>query len=172
MHPMNRLGRNLTFSAMLLAVGILLPQLFHMLGNLGTVLLPMHLGVLLAGYLLPPGWCLALGLLTPLVSSVLSGMPPFPLNYLISVELAVLGVSLSLLHRRGWSDRKRLIVAMLLARSVRILATWIVAQALSFPFNLWGLMSLIFVAGLPGILIQIFWLPPLARRIRNILYSN
>lgn len=167
---MNRVVRNLTFAAVLLAVGILLPQLFHLLGNLGTVLLPMHLGVIVAGYLLPPGWCLALGLLTPLLSSVLSGMPPFPLNYLIAIELAVLGFTLAAIKRQGWSDRKKLIVAMLLSRLVRILATWIVAQALSFPFNLKALMSLMFIMGLPGIVIQILWVPPLLRRIKNIMH--
>jgi niacin transporter len=167
---MNRVVRNLTFAAVLLAVGILLPQLFHLLGNLGTVLLPMHLGVIVAGYLLPPGWCLVLGLLTPLLSSVLSGMPPFPLNYLIAIELAVLGFTLSAIKRQGWSDRKKLITAMLLSRLVRILATWIVAQTLSFPFNLKTLMSLMFIMGLPGIVIQILWVPPLVRRIKNIMH--
>jgi predicted membrane protein len=167
---MNRVVRNLTFAAVLLAVGILLPQLLHLLGNLGTVFLPMHLGVIVAGYLLPPGWCLALGLLTPLLSSVLSGMPPFPLNYLIAIELAVLGFALSTIKRQGWSDRKKLIAAMLLSRLVRILATWIVAQTLSFPFNLKALMSLMFIMGLPGIVIQILWVPPLVRRIKNIMH--
>ncbi len=160
----------MTFAAVLLAVGILLPQLFHMLGNLGTVLLPMHLGVIVAGYLLPPGWCLALGLFTPLLSSVLSGMPPFPLNYLIAIELAVLGFTLSALKSQGWSDRKKLIAAMLLSRLVRILATWIMAQALSFPFSLKALMSLMFIMGLPGIVIQILWVPALVRRIKNIIH--
>ncbi|QRN84985.1 ECF transporter S component [Clostridia bacterium] len=169
---MNKLGRNITFSALLLAMGLILPWLFHVLGNWGAVFLPMHIGMVLAGYLLPPGWCLALGIITPLASSVLTGMPIFPLNYLMVIELSVLGVSLALLRQRMGSSRLGLIFAMLLSRAARIGGTWIMAQLLGFTFDLMGIVGLIFVMGLPGILIQILWLPSMSQRIGMILQAK
>ena len=48
---MTTLSRKLTTGGLLIAVGILLPQVFHLIGgsSLGSILLPMHLPILLGG---------------------------------------------------------------------------------------------------------------------------
>lgn len=43
--------RRLVASALCMALGITLPQAFHMIPNAGSVLLPMHIPVLLCGLL-------------------------------------------------------------------------------------------------------------------------
>ena len=42
--------KKLTYSAMFLAISLLLPQVFHRFGDLGRILLPMHLPVILCGF--------------------------------------------------------------------------------------------------------------------------
>lgn len=45
-------AKKLTYSSLFLALGLVVPQLFHLLGGAGPVFLPMHLPVLLAGFYL------------------------------------------------------------------------------------------------------------------------
>ena len=45
--------RQLTVSGFFIALGLILPMLFHLAGGMGVVFLPMHLPVLLAGFFLP-----------------------------------------------------------------------------------------------------------------------
>ena len=68
--------RQLTVSGFFIALGLILPMLFHLAGGMGVVFLPMHLPVLLAGFFLGPRFGLLVGIITPLLSSLLTGMPP------------------------------------------------------------------------------------------------
>ena len=83
--------------AMLSAVA--LPQLVHLLGGsmgvgtaLGEMLLPMHLPIILAGLLIGPYAAGIAGLLSPLVSFALTGMPmaamlPFMMIHFSKIHL-------------------------------------------------------------------------------------
>ena len=69
--------KKLTFGAMCLAISLLLPQVFHIIGmqQAGSVFLPMHLPVFIGGMLLGPIYGLFLGIFAPLTSFVVTGMP-------------------------------------------------------------------------------------------------
>ena len=84
--------RKLVMAAMCAALGVVLPQAFHMVPNAGSVLLPMHIPVLLCG--LACGWPygLACGILAPLLSSLLTGMPPAAYLPSMLCELAAYGL--------------------------------------------------------------------------------
>ena len=70
--------QKLMTAALCLALGLLLPSMFHMIGA-GTVFLPMHIPVLLCGMLCGGAYGAAVGAIVPLLSSLLTGMPPiFP----------------------------------------------------------------------------------------------
>ena len=62
--------RQITGSALLAAVGVLLPQVFHMIGGTvtGAMFLPMHIPVLLAGMLYGPMCGASVGVLAPTLS--------------------------------------------------------------------------------------------------------
>ena len=68
--------KNYVIAALCVALCVVLPMAFHAIPNAGSILLPMHIPVLLCGLLC--GWPLGLvcGLVGPLLSSVLTGMPP------------------------------------------------------------------------------------------------
>ena len=59
--------RDLTYAALLIALGLLMPQVFHMIGGqqAGGMFLPMHIPVLMAGLLLGPAYGTAVGVVTP-----------------------------------------------------------------------------------------------------------
>ena len=75
----------LAYGGLLVALGILLPQAFHIFGqNAGMIFLPIQIPVLFAGMLLGPYYGGLIGILVPLFSSVLTGMPPVPKVYFMS----------------------------------------------------------------------------------------
>lgn len=158
----------ITLSGMLLALGVLLPfATAHGLGIPGTVLLPMHIPVLLAGLLCGPFYGASLGLVLPLFNSILTGMPVlYPMVPIMTAELFVYGLSSGLLltqtplSRRKWGILVALPAAMLLGR---------VAYGLAFRllFLISGKLQALtvtaaLVTGLPGIILQLCILPPLA----------
>lgn len=96
-------ARELSLGGLFIALGIVIPIGFHALGGgrLGPVFLPMYLPVLVCGMLVSPGAAAAVGLLTPVLSSALTGMPPvLPTLPLMVAELAAMGAVASVLHRR------------------------------------------------------------------------
>jgi len=89
-----------SWGAAMISLGIALPMAFHMVG-LGSVFLPMHIPVLLCGLLTEPVTGAMVGFATPLLSAVLTGMPPLmpPIAQGMTVELALYGFIGSILHR-------------------------------------------------------------------------
>ena len=84
-------------AALVCALSVVLPQVFHLIGGkpLGNAFLPMHLPVILGGYLLNPAAALVCGALSPILSFFVSGMPPFPRLIFMIFELGAYGFSTS-----------------------------------------------------------------------------
>ena len=92
--------KNLIIAAFCLALGLVLPGAFHAIGA-GTVFLPMHIPVLLCGLLCGWQYGAAVGFVVPLLSSVLTGMPPiFPVAPAMMLELCAYGLLTGLLYHR------------------------------------------------------------------------
>ena len=65
-------SRHIVLSALFITLGLVLPMLFHGLG-LGRFFLPMFWPVAASGFFLTAPFCLAVGILTPWVSFLLTG---------------------------------------------------------------------------------------------------
>ena len=87
------------FTAVCAALCIVVPMAFHTIPNAGVVFLPMHIPVLLCG--LACGWPFGLicGLIGPLLSSVITGMPPAAMLPSMMVECATYGLVTGLMMR-------------------------------------------------------------------------
>ncbi len=88
----------------LLASALVLPAIAHLLGAPVRWILPMHWPAVLAG--LVYGWRggLVVGALAPLVSFILSGMPPPAILPVMMSELAVHGFLAGFLREKlSWS---------------------------------------------------------------------
>ena len=98
---MNTLStKKIVLGGLLLALGLVLPFLTGQIPKIGQMLLPMHLPVLIAGFVLGSPWGLAIGLLTPVLRSLLFGMPPmFPSAVVMGFELAAYGFFSGLFHK-------------------------------------------------------------------------
>ena len=86
-------ARNLVLAALFLALAFVLPMLTGHIPQVGNMLCPMHLPVLLCGFVLGGPWGLAIGFIAPLLRSVLFGMPPlFPTAISMAFELGTYGL--------------------------------------------------------------------------------
>ena len=93
--------RRMVYAALFLALAMVLPFLTGQIPQIGSMLSPMHIPVLLCGFLCGWPWGLAVGFIAPLLRSVLFGMPPmFPGAVAMAFELAVYGCV------SGWLRRK------------------------------------------------------------------
>jgi len=162
--------QQLTRGALLLAVGVVLPQVFHLFGGTaGTVFLPMHIPVLLAGMLVGPLPGLIVGFFSPVLSHLITGMPPMlplPILIFMMVELPIMGLVSGLLYRKlRLNIFFSLIAAMLAGRVFLGLTFMFMSGILGYQLPpLWTYISGAVVTGIPGIVIQLILIPLLAYR--------
>lgn len=158
----------LVLTALFVTLGLVIPYATgHAFGIPGTVLLPMHLPVLLCGLLLgarPGALC---GFVTPLLSSLLTGMPaPYPMLPIMMLQLSALGLLSGTLYRRL---RVPLYPALLLS----VTAGWAL-YGLAFSLLLLGDSGLrapsvltAVTAGIPGMALQLLLLPPILLALKT-----
>ena len=169
----NNTVKQMVLAGLMLAMGIVLPVTFHMLG-LGSTFLPMHIPVLLAGFILDLPFAFLVGAATPLLSSLLTGMPPlFPVLPYMVCELAAYAAVASIMSSRKYNVYLSLLASMLAGRIVAGLAVWVLANL--FAANLPS--PPVFVAsavttGLPGIVVQLVLLPPLVVLLNKARFSK
>lgn len=173
-----QLAKESLIASLFAALGVVVPILFHLIG-LGRVFLPMHLPILIVGFLVSPVIAAAAGFVTPWVSSFLTGMPPLPTAALMSIELPVLAAVASICYRTlskklqkaSWSSK--IIVALgstVIAIVARIavdlfLLAKVVAPLLQLPAGSFGVAAV--VAGLPGIALQLAIAPSIVLAIER-----
>lgn len=156
----------MVLSGLFLALGFVLPFLTGQTVELGRMLLLMHIPVLLCGFLCGPLWGLAVGAATPLLRSLLLGMPPlFPIAASMAFELAAYGALAGILY--GFFRKKKygiyysLIGSMLGGRMVWGAAAAIFYTMAGMPFNAQIFMTGGFISAWPGILLQLVVIPPI-----------
>ena len=115
--------RELTYSAMLLALAVLMPKVAGLIPEIGKTLNLMHIPVLLCGFVCGWPWGLGVGFIAPLLSSLLNGMPKlFPDAVVMAFELAAYGCAAGLFYRllprKKWSIYAALILSMIVGRIV------------------------------------------------------
>lgn len=154
----HKLVKNLVLTALFIALGLVFPSLFHVFGA-GTVFLPMHIPVLLCGFVCGPLFGAVCGLIVPLLSSLTSGMPPiFPTAVAMMAELCAYGALTGFFYKR-WNVYISLIGAMLGGRIVSGVANAILYSIAGKPYGFSIFLTGAFVTALPGIIIQIVAVP-------------
>lgn len=91
----------LIYSAMFLSLALLLPFLTAQIPSFGTMLLPMHLPVILCGFICGPQWGIAVGATAPLLRSVIFERPVLmPDAVAMAFELAMYAFIAGLLYKK------------------------------------------------------------------------
>lgn len=173
--------RKLVLSAMFMAIGLVLPFITGQIQQIGNMLLPMHIPVLLCGLICGWQYGAIVGFILPLLRYVLFGMPPiFPTGVSMTFELAAYGAVIGLIMQRlsrknTVGDGKNyvlnlylaLIGAMLAGRIIWGLVRFILAQATMQPFTLEMIMAGAFLTAVPGIIVQLILIPGIMAALKR-----
>ena len=156
--------KKLVIAAVCLALCMVLPFLTGQIPQIGQALSPMHIPVLLCGFLC--SWPLAalVGFVAPLLRYVLFGMPPlFPTGVAMAFELATYGLISALLYRalpkKTVNIYVSLIGAMLAGRGVWGLVRWVRAGLTSAEFTFQMFLAGAFTSAVPGLICHIVLIP-------------
>jgi len=161
--------RQIPLTALFAALGVVFPQFFHLLG-LGPTFLPMFLPVMMGSLLLTWKFALSLAVICPVVSFLLTGMPPIapPVLPLMTVELLIMAMILSLIHVHWKKSIWLALPAAIIAdRSIVYIVAGLIAPLFGWQDQFFSLALVL--SGIPGIILQIVILPLAIKLIRNYL---
>lgn len=159
-------------SALFIALGVILPLVFHQFGIAGRIFLPMHYPVILSGFLLGSLWGALVGALCPPLGFLISGMPQLPSLLLMVPELLTYGLLAGLLSpKSGLKSWRRGVIILLPVliggRLVYGLSATIFGPLLLGIDNPILYIGTALASGLPGALVILIILPPLITRIQK-----
>ena len=108
--------RKKILATLFLAIGLILPFITMQIPAVGKMLCPMHIPVLLCGYICGWPYGLLIGIITPLLRGVLFGMPAiFPNAFCMAFELATYGLVAGILSEKMKKDIKSLYISLIAA---------------------------------------------------------
>ena len=160
----SRQVRKLTYASLMLAVAMVLPFLTGQIPEIGKSLSPMHIPVLLCGFLCGWPWGMTVGFIAPLLRSVVFGMPTlFPGAVAMAFELAVYGCVSGLLYKLLPKTKVNiyvtLIISMIAGRVVWGIVRLILAGLSGTSFT-WALfLSGAITTAIPGIILHLVLIP-------------
>ncbi len=162
MQILSRLKREI-FTALCVALSVVLPICFHFIPNAGAVICPMHIPVLLCGLICGGFFGGICGICGPLLSSILTGMPPIAILPSMTVELVAYGVLSGLLMKvlrtkNFYVDLyASLTVALVVGKIVAGIVTALFFSPNGYSLALW--VTTYLVTALPAIIIQMTLIP-------------
>ena len=165
---------SLTCAAICLALCMVLPFLTGQIPEIGSMLSPMHIPVLLCGFICGPLYAAAVGAIAPLLRFALFGMPPiFPTGAAMCFELLTYGLVSSVLYRKlprkNASIYVALIAAMLAGRAVWGVASMILRGIAGTGFTWAAFMAGAFTSAVPGIILHIVLIPVVVMALQRAL---
>ena len=171
--------QKMILAALFLALAYVMPFLTGQIREIGAMLCPLHIPVLLCGFLCGPSWGLAVGFIAPLLRSTTLGMPLlYPTAVCMAFELATYGAFSGLLYKVLPKKKPYIYCSLLIAMSIGRLV-WGLSMLVCLGINGGRFTFAAFLAGaftnaLPGMIIQVLLIPLLVmildrqkRRTRN-----
>lgn len=160
------------FAGFFLALAYVMPFLTGQIPEIGAMLCPLHIPVLICGFICGWPWGLTVGFVAPLLRSVMLGMPPpFPTAVCMAFELAAYGAVAGLMHKR--LPRKKiyiycsLLTAMIVGRIIWGVAMYVCMGIKGGAFTISAFIAGAFTNAIPGIILQIVLIPILVMILDN-----
>lgn len=151
--------RQIPLTALFIAIAILFPQLFHFF-NLGSAFLPMFLPVMIGSMFLSYRFVALMAIIAPLISWLLTGMPPIapPILPVLMLELLATGLVISILRQRTNLPVWLVVLISIIAdRTILYLFIELVAPLMAIDHPVFSIV--IIFAGIPGIILQFILIP-------------
>ncbi|EDP12269.1 ECF transporter S component [Amedibacillus dolichus] len=160
-----RTNQKLSVSALMLALGMVLPFFTGQIAVIGNMLLPMHIPVFLCGLLCGWRYGLFIGFSLPLLRGMVFGMPiVYPTGLAMAFELATYGIVVGYLYERSHKQGIRALYCALLSAMVIGRVVWgcieVMLLGVGGKLFTWEMfIANAFVQAIPGILLQLVLIP-------------
>jgi len=162
----------MVLAAFFLALGIIMPFLTGQIPGIGNMLLPMHIPVLVCGYVCGWQWGLAVGFVVPLLRSAMFGMPPMmPTAAAMAFELAAYGAVTGILNR-VLPDKEAFVYVSLAGAMIAGRLVWgivsiplygVAGKAFSWQIFMGGAL----LNAVPGIILQLVLIPVIIMSLKR-----
>lgn len=140
-----------------IALGIIFPLSFHGVG-LGPVFLPMFFPLLVAGFMLSPRAAIPVGLITPVLSHLITQMPPAFLLPLMTVEGIILAGLPAIMGSGGY---RKILINLLITLALDRVAIYVMIEIfspfLNLPPDLTAISAVLW--GIPGLIAIVVVIP-------------
>ncbi|MBE6679745.1 MAG: ECF transporter S component [Ruminococcaceae bacterium] len=163
--------KKLVYAALCLALALYLPFLTGQIPEIGSALSPMHIPILLCGFICGWQYGIIAGFIAPLLRHMLFSMPPMPMALIFAFEFAAYGCAAGILY--GALPKKiaytyvSLVGAMLCGRVVWGIGRFVLAgiNQTEFPFS--AFLAGAFIDAFPGIVLHIVLIPPIVISLKK-----
>lgn len=166
--------KTLSLASMFLTLALILPFFTGQIPQIGSMLCPMHIPVLLCGFFCGGSWGFVVGLIAPLLRSFIFAMPPmFPTAVCMAFELATYGFIAGILHnklaKKKWMVYVSLISAMVTGRLVWGLAMLACMGFDTAKFGMVTFLSGAVISAIPGIILQLVLIPVMVITLERVV---
>lgn len=163
--------QKLVYSALFLALAMILPLLTGQIPQIGKALCPMHLPVLLCGFLCGWPWGMAVGFVAPFLRFAIFSAPPMPNGIAMAFELAAYGFLTGFLYRRlpkkPYGVYLSLILAMVGGRVVWGIVRFFMAGLQGSAFPVSAFLAGAVLNSVSGIVLQLVLVPVLVLALQR-----
>ncbi len=132
--------------------------------------LPMHIPVIICGFVIGSGPAIIVGFLAPILSHLLTSMPPTYAVPLMAMELPFYGIAAALAYRHfKLNIYLSLLIAMIIGRLVFAFGLFILGQFIALPYGPAQFFAVggAVISGIPGIIFQFIIIPPLVLSLKR-----
>lgn len=162
-------------SAMFIALAFVMPFITMQINEIGDMLCPMHIPVILCGFVCGAPWGLLVGIVSPILRSLIMTMPVmFPTAVNMAFELGTYGLTAGLLYNI-LPKKKQYIYVSLIGSMVLGRVVWGLARIALYGFDFSKFGWSAFWAGavvnaIPGIIVQIILIPVIVMVLEKMNY--
>ncbi len=170
--------KKLILSSMFLGLGLILPFLTGQVQQLGNMLLPMHIPVILCGLICGPVHGAVIGLTLPIIRSLIFTMPVmYPNAIAMAFELASYGLICGILYRLRTPGILKNIYISIIPAMITGRVVWGIAEVIllgvehrAFTFEAFILGG--FINAIPGIALQLLLIPAIMIAVHKSGFSD
>lgn len=169
--------RRLVTTGVCIALALVLPLITGQIREIGRMLCPMHIPVIICGFVCGPVWAGAAGFIAPLLRFLIFGKPLLmPTGIAMAFELMTYGVICGLLSAKLPQKLAYTYVSLVTAMICGRLVSGFVQLALvgfditKYPFSTF--IAAVLTSSVPGIVLQLVLIPPVVTMVRKQMRKN
>jgi uncharacterized membrane protein len=163
--------KKIAYSAMFLAMALVFPFITGQMQSFGAMLCPMHLPVLIRGFVCGAKYGAVVGATAPLLRFALFGKPLFwralPMSFELCAYGLFAGLLYSLLPKKALYTYVSLIGSMLAGRAVWGIVSAVIAGLRETAFGMQAFWLSAFAGSVPGIVLQIVLVPAVVLALKR-----